>query len=538
MKNKKIWIPVLVIVVLVAAGFIFRDNLPFGAQAGAQTPEGQFDASQIQTTAIRAAGNVNQVSASGNVAVSNEYAVVLQQSGIVQTVSVNVGDSVAQGDLLAQLEIADLERAVKQAELNLASAQASLDKLVEEATPAEVASAQASLASAQENLLEVQAGAGESEIAASEATLASAWAKYNDLLEGPSNDELVQLSASMEKSFITLQQAQLAYDKIAYTDRVGTSSQAASLQTATIDYETTVAAYNEAVASAGQADLQSAWSSVQSAQNSLDDLKAKPTAADLASAESQVASALSQLDNLLNGVSGAELRSQQISVEKSQLELDEAKQNLEEATLNAPIDGTILTIDITEGTRVTSDGMTAMTMSDLTKLELTVDVTEIDIPKINVGQAVQVTIDALPEAIYTGEVSRIEPYSNASGGVVYYPVTIALTDDDLSGILPGMTAVAEFQAAEIANLWMVPTGAVRERNGETMVMILRNDQPTPVSVEKTGEQGEWAIVQSDELQAGDQAIGTVTSFINEDANIRMPGMMMGGGGGGGGQRPQ
>lgn len=538
MKNKKVWVPILIIAAILAAGLIFRNSLMgllgLSSSANAQTPTAQAtdDATAgPTTTTIRAANEANQVSASGNVAVSNEYAVVLQQSGIVQSVTVNVGDAVKKDTLLAQLETADLERAVKQAELALASAQASYDKLTEKASSAELASAQASLASAQESLLEVQAGASSTEIAAAQATLASAWAKYNDLKAGPSNDELVQLAATMEKAFITLQQAQQAYDKVAYTDSAGTSGQAATLQSATIDYKTAEAAYNESVAAAGQDELQSAWSSIQTAQKNLDDLKAKPTAADLASAEAQVASAMSQLESLVDGVSEAELRSAQISVEKAQLDLDDAKQNLAEATLNAPIDGTILTINVTEGTRVTSDGLTAMTMSDLSQLELTVDVTEVDIPKITAGQAVKVTLDALSDKTFNGTVSRIEPYSSASDGVVYYPVTITLTDKDLSGILPGMTAVAEFVAEKLEAAWMVPSGAITERDGKTMAMILRNNKPTPIEVTKVGVQGEWTVVQSPELKEGDQALGSVTSFINENSNWRGGGgMMMGAGG--------
>lgn len=535
MKNKKVWIPILVVAVLLVAGLIFRNSLlgllGLSSSASAQTPTTQATgdaATAPTTTAIRAANNANQVSASGNVAVSNEYAVVLQQSGIVQSVTVNVGDVVKKDTLLAQLETGDLERAVKQAELALASAQASYDKLTEKASAAEVASAQASLTSAQESLLEVQAGASATETAAAQATLASAWAKYNDLKAGPSNDELVQLAATMEKAFITLQQAQQAYDKIAYTDSAGTSGQAAELRTATIDYKTAEAAYNESVAAAGQDELQSAWSSIQTAQKSLDDLKAKPTATDLASAEAQVASASSQLEDLLNGTSEAELRSAKISVEKAQIDLDDAKQNLIEATLNAPIDGTILTINVTEGTRVTSDGLTAMTMSDLSQLQLTVNVTEVDIPKISTGQAVKITLDALPDRTLNGTVSRIEPYSSATDGVVYYPVTIILTDKDLSGILPGMTAVAEFVSDELEAAWMVPTSAINEKDGKTMVMILRDNRPAPVEVTKVGVQGEWTIVQSPELKEGDQALGSVTSFINENNDMR-GGMMMGGG---------
>ncbi|OQY37287.1 MAG: hypothetical protein B6243_01020 [Anaerolineaceae bacterium 4572_5.2] len=528
------------------AAFYFRSDiigLVTGGRSGetvnAQTPgeRGEIDLENIQTTIIRPADSMNQVSAAGNIAAVSERPVTLEASGVAQQVTVTEGDEVAEGDLLVALDTSDLERAVEKAQLSLDSAQASLDKLLEDADDADIASAQADLASAQESLLDAQAGADEIEISAAEASLASAWAKYNDLLDGPSDDKLIQLSASMEKSFIALRQAQQAYDKIAYSDALGESKQAAELQQATIDYASAEAAYNEAAADADQSDLLSAWSSIQNAQQQLDNLKEQPTAANLASAEAKVASAASKLESLLDGADESDLRSAEINVEKAELDLEEARDALEKATLNAPVNGTVMSVKVSEGERVNA-GSSVVALSDLNELELTVDVAEIDIPKIEVGQAAQITLDALSDQIFEGLVTRIAPSSNSAGGVVNYPVTVQL-NGDLSQARPGMTAVAVIMAGgdgESAG-WLVPTDAVKERNGQTMVILLRDGQPSPVQATKTGVQGEWTIVQSDELQAGDEALGSVSSFINEDEGGsgmfggRPPGGGMGGRGG-------
>ncbi len=543
MKSKKLWIPLVIVVALLGAGFYFRSDIialiKGGTTANAQTPDGrgEIDLENIQTTVIRPADSMNQVSAAGNIAVVSERPVALEASGIVQQVTVTEGDKVAEGDLLLALDTSDLERSVEKAQLSLDSAQATLDKLLEDADAADIASAQADLASAQEALLDVQAGADEAEISAAEASLAAAWAKYNDLLDGPSDDKLIQLSASMEKAFINLQQAQQAYDEIAYSDTLGQSRQAAELQQATIDYASAEAAYNDAVADADQADLLSAWSSIQNAQQQLDNLKDQPTAAALASAEAKVAGAASKLESLLDGAGDNDLRSAEINVEKAELDLETAKDALAKATLNAPVNGTVMSVKISEGERVNA-GSSVVTLSDLNDLELTVDVAEIDIPKIEVGQAAQITLDALPDQVFEGLVTRIAPSSRSSGGVVNYPVTVQL-NGDLSQVRPGMTAVAVIMAGgdgESAG-WLVPTDAVKERNGQTMVILLRDGQPYPLQVTKTGVQGEWTVVQSDELQAGDEALGSVSSFINEDeGGSRMPFRPPGGGMGGGGQK--
>ncbi len=541
MKSKKLWSALVIVIVLLGAGFYFRSNIialiAGGATTSAQSPggRGEIDLENIQTTIIRPADSMNQVSAAGNIAVVSERPVALEASGVAQQVAVTEGDKVAKGDLLLALDTSDLEISVEKAQLNLDSAQAALDKLLEDADAADIASAQADLASAQEALLDVQAGADEAELNAAEASLAAAWAKYNDLLAGPSDDKLTQLSASMEKAAINLRQKQQAYDEIAYSDNLGESRQAAELQQATIDYASAEAAYNEAVADAEQTELLSAWSSIQNAQQQLDNLKNQPTAAALTAAEAKVAAAASKLEGLLNGASDNDLRAAEINVEKAELDLETAEDALAKATLNAPVSGVVMSVKISEGERVNA-GSSVVTLSDLNELELTVDVAEIDIPKIEAGQAAQITLDALPDQTFEGVVTRIAPSSRSDGGVVNYPVTVQL-NGDLSQARPGMTAVAVIRAGgdgESAG-WLVPTDAIKERNGQTMVILLRDGQPAPVQVTKTGVQGEWTIVQSDELQAGDEAVGAVSSFINEDEGGRAPfgppggGPMRGGG---------
>jgi multidrug efflux pump subunit AcrA (membrane-fusion protein) len=528
MKNKKVWIVLIVIVALVGAGFYFRDDV-LGlidrgpeAAANAQGPGGRPDPEGLTTTTIRPAAESAQVSASGNIEVSNQRPVVLDVDGIVTEVAVEVGDEVDADVLLVALDTADLERAVAQAELSLANAQAQLDRLLELADAAEIASAEASLVSAQENLSEVQAGPSRAELAAAEASVAAAQARYQELLTGPSEAELTQLSAELQKALIDLQQAQWDYDKIAYGDSVGSSPQAAALQQATIDYEAVKAAYEIAVESAPQAELQDALSDIQSAQEQLDTLRNQPTEADLAAAEAQVASAQAQLEELLGDPSQAELRAEEISVEQAR---------------------PVLSVDVEVGEKVQA-GLSAVTLADLNDLVLPVNVAEVDVSKIQPGQGADISIDALPGQTFDGIVTRVAPSSDSESGVVNYPVTIQLADAGLADVRPGMTAVATILDDDASNAgWLVPTNALRERGDNTTVIVLRGGQPTPIVVTTSASQGEWTVVQSPELQAGDEVAGSVSSFLNQDEGPGFgpprggPGF---GGGfrGSGGSRPQ
>lgn len=522
MKSKKLWLILIVIVILAGAAFFFRGSLTslWGGtnnnQAQAQGG-GRPDQAQ-QTITIRPAADVAQVSAAGNITLSSQHKGVLKVEGIITEIAVESGDTVSAGDLLVKIDASDLERAVQRAQLALAVSQNQLDQLKAPADKADVDAAWADLAAAKENLAELQAGPSASELQSAQAALTSAQENYQELLDGLSEPELTQLAADLHKSFITLQQAQDAYNRIAYRGDIGQTQQAADLQTATIDYDTAKAAYEVATEPAKASEMQSALKAIADAQVQLDSLDA--TAAQLASAQAQVASSEASLASLLNGPSDTEVRAAEFTIEQSQLDLDEAKANLDKTELRAEIDGTVLTVDVEVGQRATAE-LSALTYADLTDLELPVYVAEVDIGKVEIGQPVNIAVDALPNQVFSGEVSRIAPISEADSGVVNYKVTVQLNDLKLEdGVLPGMTAVATILAGSTENTWLVPTSALVEFEGDKTLVVTRQGQERRITVTPTSTQGEWTVVQSDELQAGDEVEGHVTSFVGQDQNSR------------------
>ena len=479
-------------------------------------------AASLETTLIRPADTaVDRVTAAGNIELVDTVQVVAQVNGYVEEVQVEIGDVVGSGDLLAALDRTDLRRAVDQARLNLTSAELQLENLLADAGAAELAAAEADLKSAQENLTEVQNGASDGELAAARSSASSAWARYNDLLDGASENERIQLAATVENARVTMQEAQTAYDKVAWREDVGMTRQAAQLQQATISYESALAAYEEAVAPASKADLQSALSQAQTAQQQLDDLLAGPTAVNIAAAEAQVAAAQSKLDTLLRGADETDIELAQLSIEQAQLTLLEAKLDLIKAELVAPAAGTVLQVNVAESDRI-SEGTVAITLADLSQLQLTIDVAEVDIPKISVGQLADVTIDAFPERVFAGMISGIDPSSNAKEGVIDYPVTVRLIDDALTDVRPGMTAVATLRSEMADARWLVPTTAIQENNDETNVFKSSDGQALPVAVVVEEVQGEWTVVRSRQLQKGDEVLGA-TTFVGEKEGFGLPG---------------
>jgi RND family efflux transporter MFP subunit len=232
-----------------------------------------------------------------------------------------------------------------------------------------------------------------------------------------------------------------------------------------------------------------------------------------------VAGVEASLAELQSGPSEAGRHEAELAIKQAEIDLEEAQAELAAAELRSPIEGTILSLDVEVGQQATK-GLTALTMADLTALELTVNVAEVDISKLREGQPASVTIDAVPDQDYTGEVVWIAPSSESDSGVVNYPVTVRLNDVDLAaGIRPGMTAVATIADERMEAGWLVPSSSLVEFEGETSISVIRNGQRVRVTVTPAQTQGEWTVVQSSDLQAGDKVVGEVASFLDEDSGF-------------------
>lgn len=526
LKSKRGWISAVLVIVLVVGGYFGLTETEIVAQmTDSQTTQSTENVAETMAVTIQPAGAVmSAVSAAGHIELVSEEYVMQDVDAEVATIAVNVGDYVRSGDLLMTLDTTELEREVKLAELEVEVQRNALAQLTEEADAAEIAVAEANLVEAQENLADVLAGPSVEEIAAAQSSLTAAWAGYNELQAGPSEAELTQLSAALKKAEVALAEAQRSYDQVAWRNDVGMTSQAADLQDATIDYESALAAYEESTAAADTSELQNALSSAQDAQVKLDELLNSPTAAEIATTEANVADAESALSDLLTGPTETEVRDTEISLEKALVNLQIAYEDLDAAKMYAPSDGTVLAINAEVGERITQDGTAVVTLADTSRLELTIDVAEVDIVQISVGQAAEIDLDALPNQTFAGVVEYIAPISNDASGIVSYGVTIRLTDESLERVLPGMTAVATIAetSTTTSDSWLVPTDAIQLQGETSVVMVVDEEGTRAIAVLPGAVQDDWTVVQSTELSVGDEVLGSVTSYISEDTGFGPP----------------
>ncbi len=509
------WIIVLVGLAVVAGGAYFaatRLGLLSQASATGSSPQ----AADLPTVAIQSVDVLQtDVSASGNLELIDERNVALDVDGVVAEIGTTVGSRVHTGDMLLRLDTTDLERALALAQLSVEDAKLKLADVQEPASAADLAKAQASLQEAQANLADVKAGPSAEEVAAARSNLAAAEAKYAELTAGPSAAELTQLSADLKKKEIALADAQRAYDKVAWQG--GASQQSADLQSATIDYESSKAAYAEATAAAANSDLQTAAANIKTAQSTLNDLLNSPTAAAVAAAEATLVGAQSSLDDLLTGATTNEVRAAQITLQQALIDFETAQTNLAAAVVTAPVDGVVTSLDAEIGVRKAADAIVA-TLTDPSQLELVIGVAESDIPSVALDQTATVEIDAFPGKSFPGVVSAISPVKSSDATSVSYPVTVKLTADNLGGVLPGMNAVATISnpQAVAPDSWLVPTNALRTQGDRSTVMVVRDEQPTPVSVTPGAVQGEWTAVVAPDLKAGDKVVGSLAASSSDN----------------------
>ena len=160
------------------------------------------------------------------------------------------------------------------------------------------------------------------------------------------------------------------------------------------------------------------------------------------------------------------LRLQREAANKS---LEEAKQQRENLIVVAPCDGTIATLNVSEGDEIT-DGTLIGSILEGEDMNLTIAVDELDVVEVAVGQKVKITVDALSDAEMDGEVYKIAPVGSNSGGVTTYDVELTF-DAAGSGVRSGMNATGEITVASADDTLYVPVEALMTIGNDTYLMV-------------------------------------------------------------------
>lgn len=218
---------------------------------------------------------------------------------------------------------------------------------------------------------------------------------------------------------------------------------------------------------------------------------------DLSLKKAQLDDAQRAYDRVKDGPNAAD-------VAAAQARVDAAQATLNAALIKAPFNGTITQADPMPGDQV-SAGTTAFRIDDLSSLLVDVQVSEIDINNVSVGQSVSVTFDAIPNKTYNGKVTEVSQAGDIVSGAVNFTVTVQLTDGD-QNVKPGMTAAVNIVVDQVDGQLLVSNRAVRFVDGNPAVYILKNGLPQEVQIKLGLSDGVRSVVQGGELKEGDLII--------------------------------
>jgi HlyD family secretion protein len=466
---------VFVVVALILVAFFFirqRQN------------EQQENVEIIRQASVENGKISSTVNATGSIEPEASVALSFGIGGTVHELEAIRGQRVEDGDELARLETAEMALTVQQAEDALRILELTLVQARNSApSPATLAAAQADIDAAAGNLLIAEAN-----LAAADATVAQAQAQKSQLLAGATAGQIAAADSQAASARLQQKNAQDAHDATlrCFTVNLPDGSDRESCPGLGAPEEQ------------ARANLEAANVALSAAEAQLADLMAGPSASDLqvsdaaiTAAEAQVESAHGSIlvaeanlarataayDRLTEGPTDDELAILEAQVNSGNTNLALAEMRLDKAVITSPIDGQVASVRINQGEQV-SPGFAAILVLDEDAFHIEVSVDEIDIGQINMGQEVDIILDALPNESVSGVITEIAPTADTTGtGVVTYLVTINIESDEVP-LKPGMTANASIVVEEMDGALIVPNWAIRldRETGQAFVNRLLADK--------------------------------------------------------------
>ncbi len=211
----------------------------------------------------------------------------------------------------------------------------------------------------------------------------------------------------------------------------------------------------------------------------------------------------------------------QAAIQQKAAILKAAQINLNYTNIVSPVDGTVVTRDITAGQTVAASLQTPtlfLIATDLTKMQVDTSVSESDIAGAVQGMPASFTVDAFPNRTFQGVVAQVRQSPVSVQNVITYDVVIAVANPGLL-LKPGMTATAAIVKAQALNVVRVPSqalrftpaGAAKPAAGQRSVWVLRDGKLAQARVTVGLNDDTNAEVKSGELQVGDQVVTAVAA---------------------------
>ena len=491
------------------------------------------------------------ISASGQVASSDETEVKAKAAGDILSVSAKEGAQVSQGQALASIDSSEARRAVTDAQLAVEEAKINLEHdtlqapidykgLQEDVARAKrdledtYEDAYVVLSDAYVNLPDVVAGA-DSILYDKDIDLNSQnYSAYQNLfVSAPDDQQMVKVLAVRAQDDYTA--ARDAYTKSAATWKTLTrSSNSEDIGAAFTASKNTAALLAKAVASeanlidtvidilerrdwAIDADITAAQTSVRtyvtSANSVLSNLSAAAKNSDNAKDSLTDAEHALELASVGNpdGNNPFDLKLLQNTLKQKEAALADAQQALADHTIRAPFSGILASFDLRRGDSVANEGSVGTLISDQKIAELSLN--EVDAAKVKVGNKASLTFDAVEDLTLTGEVAEIDTVGTVTQGVVSYTVKIGFDTQD-ERVKPGMTVNASIVIDEKQDVLRVPSSAVKTQNDRSYVLVF--DPPLSEGRSPRGPSAQAGVTSDVEPKQVDVEVG-----ISDDTHVEI-----------------
>lgn len=492
---KKNWKWLVPVVVVAAAGAVFLIGGGNKAASG--------DVTYAETTPVRQDVS-NSLSGTGTLNPANTYTVKSLVDGKILTGDFEEGDKVEEGDVLYTIDSSDASTNLEKASIALQQAQRSYDKTVDlQYVRAEVDGTVSSLKVAKGD--QVTSGQEVAVIRDSSKMLLNLLFPAADAANfsvGQSADVVLDGTFETLKGTVTA---------VTGTDELSTGNLLVRTVTIRVNNAGGLTTAQAATASInGVSSIASATFAYQ-AERTLTALASGTVSA----INVQEGDAVSKGDILIE-LTGDDLtesiQSASESLRSAEISMQNQQDNMSNYTITSPISGTIIEKDAKQGDALTS-GSTLCVIYDLSYLEMVINVDELQIGALSVGQKVQLTADAVTDKTYVGTVTRVSMKGSSSGGTTTYPITIRI--DDTDGLRPGMNANAEIVVAEANNALVVPNAAVI-RGGYVLVS---KKSPSAANAVEDMDAPEGYVYVKVETGVSDDSYTEIKSGLQEDDTV-------------------
>jgi HlyD family secretion protein len=415
---------------------------------------------------------VNVYDGSGTINAADSYTVKSLVTGTVLTADFELGDTIQKGDVLYVIDSSDVEGDLESAQLSVSQAQRSYDdaadaRNVRTKIGGEVSSFAVAAGDA------VQAGQ----------TVATVRDTSVMLLA-------VDFPAAEAQSFAVGQAAQVMPDttfevlngtirSVSGADPSGDASLMTCTVTIAVPNAGSLTTAQAAVAQVnGVSSLNSAHFTYQREETVV--ATASGTVSELCVKEGSTV----RQDDVILRITGKDLDKQAQNaadnLRSAELRMSSAERNISHYTIDAPISGTIVDKKVKAGDKLSAND-TAMqnlcTIYDMSYLEMKLNVDELKIRSLEVGQEVDITADAVPGETYKGVISSVLVAGTTANGSTSYPVTVRI--DDMGELLPGMNATAKITTASVKNVLALPNAALVRGS----YVLVTRDSPSAANAE-------------------------------------------------------